>query len=107
MDRDMRAAFARAKDLAAKQFQVNKYLRMALSAVSFLTGVAMAVDWTKVFDAKTAGTIVATIGFVKGFYEYFAPDKETGTVPTGKAVITHVGDADATATPLPIVATHV
>jgi len=71
-----------------QQFQVNKYIRLALSFLIAIMGVAVAVDWTQFVNAKTAGTIVAVIGFVKMAYNAFAPGLGVPTIPTDSKVIT-------------------
>jgi hypothetical protein len=76
-------------------FQVNKWLRFALSAFVALLGALIAwgldYDWTKVVDAKTAGTIVFVIGLLKTAYAAFAPSSGSGSLPTDSYIITQRG----------------
>lgn len=76
-----------------QQFQVNKYIRMVLSFLVGLLGVAIffadSIDWAKLgLSPERAGGIVAVIGALKFFYNSFAPSSMKATVPTGGTVIT-------------------
>jgi hypothetical protein len=76
-----------------QQFQVNKYIRMALSFLIGVLGVAIffadSIDWTKLgLSPERAGGIVAVIGALKFFYNSFAPSSMKATIPTGNTVIT-------------------
>jgi hypothetical protein len=71
-----------------QQFQVNKWIRVVMSLGVAALGWAMAFDWTTVVNAKTAGTIVGILGFIKMAYAAFAPSSDKGTEPTGGAIIT-------------------
>jgi hypothetical protein len=76
-----------------KQFQVNKYIRMVLSFLVGVLGVAIffadSIDWTKLgLSPERAGGVVAVIGALKFFYNSFAPSSMKATVPTGGTVIT-------------------
>jgi hypothetical protein len=76
-----------------QQFQVNKYIRMVLSFLVGVLGVAIffadSIDWTKLgLSPERAGGIVAVIGALKFFYNSFAPGSMKATVPTGNTVIT-------------------
>jgi hypothetical protein len=76
-------------------FQVNKWLRFALSALVAILGALIAwglkYDWTKIVDAQTAGTIVFLIGLVKTAYVAFAPASGSGSLPTDSYIITQRG----------------
>jgi hypothetical protein len=61
-----------------QQFQVNKYIRMVLSFLIGVLGVAIFF----------ADSIVAVIGALKFFYNSFAPSSMKATIPTGNTVIT-------------------
>lgn len=63
--------------------QVNKYYRMGLSAIVMILGWALAFDWTKVLEPKTAGTVMGIIGFIKFVYAFVAPTPGTPTQPVG------------------------
>jgi hypothetical protein len=76
-----------------KQFQVNKYIRIVLSFLIGVIGVAIffadSIDWTKLgLSPERAGGIVAVIGAIKFAYNLFAPSSMKATVPTGGRVIT-------------------
>jgi hypothetical protein len=76
-----------------QQFQVNKYIRMALSFAVWALGVSVffadSIDWTKLgLSPERAGGVVAVIGALKFFYNSFAPSSMKATIPTGKTVIT-------------------
>lgn len=71
-----------------QQFQVNKYIRVLLSLFVAVLGWAMAFDWTTIVNAKTAGTILGILGFIKMGYAAFAPSSDKSTVPTGGVVVT-------------------
>jgi hypothetical protein len=76
-----------------KQFQVNKYIRMVLSFLIGVIGVAIyfadSIDWTKLgLSPERAGGIVAVIGAIKFAYNLFAPSSMKATLPTGGKVIT-------------------
>lgn len=75
--------------------QVNKWIRMALSAaVAILGGLiawATSYDWAKIMEPETAGKIVFILGVVKTLYAAFAPASGTATVPTNGYVITQRG----------------
>jgi hypothetical protein len=76
-----------------KQFQVNKYIRMVLSFLIGVIGIAIyfadSIDWTKLgLSPERAGGIVAVIGAIKFAYNLFAPSSMKATLPTGGKVIT-------------------
>jgi hypothetical protein len=84
---------AKKEQIMPQQFQVNKYIRMVLSFLVGVLGVAIffadSIDWTKLgLSPERAGGIVAVIGALKFFYNSFAPSSMKATVPTGGTVIT-------------------
>jgi hypothetical protein len=84
---------AKKEQIMPQQFQVNKYIRMVLSFLVGVLGVAIffadSIDWTKLgLSPERAGGIVAVIGALKFFYNSFAPSSMKATVPTGNTVIT-------------------
>jgi hypothetical protein len=84
---------AKKEQIMPQQFQVNKYIRMVLSFLVGVLGVAIffadSIDWTKLgLSPERAGGIVAVIGAMKFFYNSFAPSSMKATVPTGNTVIT-------------------
>jgi hypothetical protein len=73
-----------------KQFQVNKWWRLASTFLIGLIGLALSVDWTQYFNPPTAGKIIIAFTIVKAVYESFAPSSDTTTVPTPDSyVISH------------------
>src|SRR3954470_22714006 len=84
---------AKKEQIMPQQFQVNKYIRMVLSFLVGVLGVAIffadSIDWTKLgLSPERAGGIVAVIGALKFFYNSFAPSSMKATIPTGNTVIT-------------------
>lgn len=76
-----------------EQFQVNKYIRIVLSFLIGVIGVAIyfadSIDWTKLgLSPERAGGIVAVIGAIKFAYNLFAPSSMKATIPTGGTIIT-------------------
>jgi hypothetical protein len=76
-----------------RQFQVNKYIRMVLSFLIGVIGVAIyfadSIDWTKLgLSPERAGGVVAVIGAIKFAYNLFAPSSMKATIPTGNTIIT-------------------
>ena len=79
--------------MPTEQFQVNKWIRAALSFLIGIVGVAIffadSIDWTKLgLSPERAGGVVAVIGAIKFAYNLFAPSSMKATVPTGGTVIT-------------------
>lgn len=73
-----------------KQFQVNKWWRLASTFLIGLVGLALTVDWTQYFGSETAGKIIIAFTIVKAGYEALAPSSVTPTVPTPDSyVISH------------------
>lgn len=71
------------------QFQVNKWVRLALTVLMGVIGTLVAVDWTQYVDPKTGGTIVGVLALIKAAYEAFAPSSDKATVPTGGSIVSH------------------
>jgi hypothetical protein len=71
-----------------QQFQVNKWIRVAMSLFVAVLGWAMVFDWSSVLNAKTAATIVGFLGLIKATYATFAPSSDKATEPTGGTIIT-------------------
>lgn len=78
-----------------KQFQVNKFWRMALSVATVMLGAAITymagLDWKTIVGPDKAGIAVALIGIIKTLYESFAPGAGVPVVPTGSSasLVTH------------------
>lgn len=73
-----------------KQFQLNKWWRLASTFLIGLVGLALSIDWTQYFSSATAGKIIIAFTIIKAGYEALAPSSGTVTVPTPKSyVISH------------------
>jgi hypothetical protein len=88
------AAEDRKKEPFMQQFQINKWIRVALSSVVTLTGflllLADNINWNGLLGAKTGATIVMVIGLIKVAYAALAPSANQATKPTGGTVVTQV-----------------
>lgn len=77
-----------------KGFQINKWIRIALSAtqavIGFLLLLGDNINWNGLVGQKTGATIVMAIGLIKAAYASFAPAPGLGTVPTGNPIVTQV-----------------
>lgn len=78
-----------ATEMPKGQFQVNKWVRLALTVFMGVIGILIAVDWSQYVDPKTGGTIVLILSLIKGAYETFAPSSDKATVPTGGYLVSH------------------
>lgn len=79
----------------SKTFQVNKWLRIALSIGVLFLGAVIGwgadYDWTQIVTKETAGKIVFAFGLLKTIYASFAPGSGVATTPTDGYVVTQRG----------------
>lgn len=78
-----------------EQFQVNKYIRLALTVVTAILTSLAAYPWTDVVDQKTAAMIAIAVMGVKAIIDAMAPGAGVTTTPTGSATsfITHKSES--------------
>lgn len=74
--------------------QVNKYIRVALSAIVTAVGaflfLADNVNWNGLLGPKSGAAIVMVIGLIKIAYAALAPSPSQNTVATGNTIVTQV-----------------
>jgi hypothetical protein len=70
------------------QFQVNKWIRLALSLGMAAIAWAEGFDWTSIVDPKTALIIVGGFALIKSAYNAFAPSTGVDAQATHGWIIT-------------------
>lgn len=70
------------------QFQVNKWIRIALSLGMAAIAWAEGFDWTTVLGTKSALIVVGAIALVKAAYNAFAPSAGVDSQGTNGWIIT-------------------
>jgi hypothetical protein len=71
-----------------QQFQVNKWIRIALSLGMAAIAWAEGFDWTTVLGTKPALIVVGAIALIKAAYNAFAPSTGVDTTATNGWIIT-------------------
>jgi hypothetical protein len=70
------------------QVQINKWIRLGLSATMAIIAWAEGFNWTSVMDPKTALIVVGAIAFIKSAYNAMAPSAGVDTEATDGWIIT-------------------
>lgn len=93
-DQHTKMAVAEPETGINKRFQVNKWIRLALSILLVMLGAAITyasgLDWKTIVGPDKAGLAVVIISLIKTIYESFAPAAGVQVAPTtGTKIITH------------------